>query len=82
MADTLQTVQVGQVWKDNDKRIPVERYLQVVRLGIGPWAGYAYCVRVMQTSTGWTPIAPATTQINLKRFKPNATGYVLVDDGK
>lgn len=71
----MQTVEVGQVWKDNDKRM-FNRHLQVVRID----RDLAYCKRVIPRDNGaWmdSPIK-ALTRISLKRFKPTSSGYVLV----
>ncbi|MBO9555559.1 hypothetical protein [Cellulomonas sp.] len=80
----LPDVRPGQVWADNDPRIPLsdQRFLlveDVTDLGGGPRARVR---RVVQLDTGqWAPHPrSATTSIAVRRFRPNSTGYRLVQD--
>ncbi len=68
-------VRVGQVWKDNDKRIG-ERYL-VVRKIEGDRAFCCLC-----DSQGYPSglARQPVVRILLRRFRPTSTGYVLVKD--
>ena len=76
-------VTVGQVWQDNDKRIPA-RFLRVVEVQ----ARFAMCERVERTiyepPLEWTAMSGRyfmkQARISLDRFKPTATGYRLVAD--
>lgn len=62
-------VRVGQIWQDNDTR---QRKSHNPRRGkiVQILGGYA----TVEWSTG------RTTQVSLKRFRPNSTGYKLVED--
>lgn len=62
----MSEVRPGQIWKDNDKRHD-NRQIIVEKV----CDGFAFC-SVVGTKR--------TTRISLQRFKPNATGYVLVKD--
>lgn len=65
MKKDLPVVKVGQIWKDNDKRVGV-RTLRVIDIVEG---------RAIVLSRG------RTTRIKLDRFNPNRqTGYTLVVD--
>lgn len=62
-------VRVGQVWQDNDTRQrndPTPRRGKVVKI----FGGFA----TVEWNTG------RTTQVSLKRFRPNSTGYKLIKD--
>lgn len=59
-------VKVGQIWADNDPRVPV-RELEV----IGIDCRFAY---VRNTETG------KPSRIALNRFKPTKTGYRLIQE--
>jgi desulfoferrodoxin (superoxide reductase-like protein) len=64
----MNEVRVGQIWRDNDKR-NYTRWVEVVSI-----EGEKATVINLETRK--------QTRISLKRFKPNATGYVLVKDAK
>lgn len=78
----LPDVRPGQIWADNDKRIPRsnQRYLRVQSVS----DPYAVVERVIQLDTGqWVSDEArtrATTHIRIARFRPNSTGYRLVKD--
>lgn len=59
-------VKVGQIWKDNDKRHPT-RLVEIVSISSDK-------ASVINPETG------KKSKIRLDRFKPNATGYILVKD--
>lgn len=61
-------VKVGQVWKDNDKRM--NRTLKVTSID----RTHAYLQRVGARYAGWD------ARIRLDRFRPTSTGFVLVKD--
>jgi hypothetical protein len=68
----MTSVQPGQVWKDNDKRM-TSRHVFVLKVE----DGYAICTKC--NSEGLTPDRTKyLTQIRLDRFRPTSTGYVLV----
>lgn len=60
-------VRVGQIWEDNDQRQRIfSRHGEVVKI-IGDYAEVKW-------NTG------RTTSVNIKRFRPNSTGYKLIQD--
>jgi hypothetical protein len=61
----MSEVRIGQLWKDNDPRVP-NRYLKILDVK----DGYAYA-RVL---------AGKQTKIKLSRFKPTSTGYILISE--
>jgi len=63
------TVKAGQIWSDNDSRIS-ERYILV--LEVGPEK--ALCVNCDKWGRYNTT---RRSRIQLCRFRPNSTGYVL-----
>ena len=63
------SVQVGQVWQDNDPRHDVKRRVTVLEI-----RGAHAIVQNTETKR--------KTKINLSRFRPNSTGYILVDEEK
>jgi hypothetical protein len=73
----LPDVRVGQVWKDNDKRMP-ERYLRVMRVEGGFSSWFAFCKRA--GTPNFEPIPEAReVRIAFERFRPTSTGYALVE---
>lgn len=61
-------IAIGQIWKDNDKRIvSKERTVRVEEVD----EQYAY-VRDLSNNR--------RTRIRKDRFKPNSTGYILLKD--
>ena len=66
MAFVPDTVRVGQIWRDNDKRSRGRR-LQVLLVD----EEAALCAVVLPSGLG------RRTTIKLSRFRPNSTGYVL-----
>lgn len=83
-ADQAVKVEVGQVWADNDPRIP-GRTVEVVRLFTVPMVRrktgplpvdqpYAEC-RVL---TGAPRMIGKRVDIRVDRFRPTSTGYRLV----
>lgn len=73
----MSTVEIGQVWRDCDKRMK-NRYIKVVRLdepvdGEGQW--FAIVQRCWEDGR---IISGRQTRINFERMKPGATGYELV----
>jgi hypothetical protein len=71
-------VRVGQVWRDNDKRA-CGRKVRVVEID-----GTHAVVELHQArSVGHQGAKPGRrTRIRLDRFRPTATGYVLVQDAE
>lgn len=83
------TVRVGQIWADNDPR-NAGRTLRVDAVA----AGKALCTTLTNADdqqrgldgvgrlpkSWYTDRRGKQTKISLKRFKPNATGYRLVED--
>lgn len=66
----MSEVKVGQIWKDNDKRA-CEKFLRITAVG-----ELKAEVEASWDKSQWFSNRP----ILLKRFKPNATGYRLVED--
>jgi hypothetical protein len=69
-------VKVGQIWKDNDKRMS-ERWLRVVRVA----DGFAWCENVERHWAAWVATGKQTV-LAVKRMRPTATGYALVKEAK
>lgn len=59
-------VKVGQIWKDNDKRVG-ERFIRILELD-------DKAVIVINIATG------KKSKIAIKRLKPTAQGYTLTTD--
>lgn len=86
------TPAVGQVWADNDPRIPKRdaRYLRIEHVdrdgSTQNGKPHAECVRVDRIrniageTIGWTATTRRVTRIRLDRFRPTSTGYRLVED--
>lgn len=73
------TVEVGQVWIDNDKRQKGQRGVRVVnRVPIGAYAEVMVLFRASSTDP-WKE-SNRMTRIKLDRFRPTATGYRLQTD--
>ena len=78
----MNVVEVGQIWKDNDKRVAPEapeRFLRIERID----GRFAVCNRVVvdvDAPGGWRPLPFRTREVHIqiKRLKPTATGYVRV----
>lgn len=68
-------VEKGQIWRCNDSRFDVSRYLEVLRVE----GAYAYC-RSFVREFGGDRTLRKETRIKLSRFKPTSTGYVRVKD--
>lgn len=68
------SVKVGQVWRDCDKRM-VGRFVLVRELKVSGNRTFAICSRCFSDGTD---ADKRTTQINVDRMKPGATGYELV----
>jgi hypothetical protein len=71
-------VKPGQIWQDNDKRMP-ERYLQVMRID----GRFAFCRKVVPLLNGseypWSAKTERTSRLQITRLRPTAHGYRLVD---
>lgn len=66
-------VRVGQIWQDCDKRLRGERTLEVLqRLPNGAVCRVFFRGEPMRNKP--------TTVILLRRFRPNSTGYRLIQD--
>lgn len=75
-----QTVRVGQVWADNDRRAEkVGREVKVVVLHRAMHPGCPEFAMVV-TRFGTGPWGTRQTRIRLNRFRPTSTGYRLVTD--
>lgn len=61
-------VEVGQIWKDADKRIP-DRYVKVQEI-VGQ---HAYCSICTPDGVSLS----RSTRISIARMKPTSTGYAL-----
>lgn len=61
-------VKVGQIWKDNDKRVG-DRQIEVI--AINDSEGKAVVVNL---------VTKKATKVSLKRFRPISTGYTLIKD--
>lgn len=61
-------VKVGQIWKDNDKRVG-DRQIEIV--AINDSENKAVVVNL---------VTKKTTKVSLKRFRPISTGYTLIKD--
>lgn len=68
----MMELRVGQIWKDNDKRVS-DRFLEVVKIG----SRLAICRQVTRLGR---IVSTRFTTIDLNRFKPTSTGYVLVKE--
>jgi hypothetical protein len=77
-------VRVGQVWADNDKR-STGRHVRVVEVR----EKHAVVELVAQRGRAWSGLRSGEAQrakpgrrtmIRLERFKPNSTGYRLIED--
>lgn len=66
-------VKVGQVWRDNDKRIE-NRHIRVT--GIDD--GFARCTVLKIDGLEW--VETGETKIRLDRFRPTSTGYLLEEE--
>jgi|GEM_PF-6005848 len=71
-----QKVKIGQVWKDNDKRVG-DRYLKVVDLDMD--CSGAKCILVPCRADGQA-ISSRTTRILISRMRPTASGFTLIKD--
>lgn len=70
-------VKVGQVWSDNDKRSKGRRVkILEVHTEMADGRPFANPYAIVQHPLGWG----RKTTIRLDRFRPNSTGYTLVDD--
>lgn len=67
-------VAVGQVWRDNDKRVAANRAVHVDRID----GDYAQCTVGRLQPGGAFVAANRKAHIRLSRFRPTSTGYVLV----
>ena len=68
----LPDVRVGDVWADNDGRLGMHnhaRWFRVVEID----DGYAMCETINRATSR------RRTQIALRRFRPNSTGYRLIE---
>jgi hypothetical protein len=68
-------VRAGQVWKDNDPR-SVGRTLKVLAVA----NERALCRVLTDSASATRSQVGRTTRIGLHRFKPNSTGYSLLED--
>lgn len=75
-------VKVGQVWRDNDKRIDKPRELRVesIHFDTVTKRNYAWCVPVMGASGLRKICSTRIVKIRTDRFRPTSTGYLLVED--
>jgi hypothetical protein len=74
----LPVVKVGQVWKDNDKRMTA-RHLRVESIPEDPTAKDAKCTLVPCRPNG-SAITIRTVKILIRRMRPTSTGYTLIKD--
>lgn len=75
LPETQATVQVGQIWADNDKRSSGRR-VRIVEVD----ATHATVELVGARQRGVSSAEPGRrTRIRLDRFKPTSTGYRLLD---
>ena len=86
MPHPLPSVKVGQVWKDNDKRM-ADRYLKVLQVfdkDAGSLHGYVQVQQVKSSAAGtnaWAPVAGSRPRnVAIKRMVPTSTGYHLILD--
>lgn len=70
-------VKVGQVWADNDARAR-GRTLEVLEVG----ENHAVCKVLTPARFANVSTTGRTVRIMLRRFKPNSTGYRLLEDTK
>jgi hypothetical protein len=66
-------VKVGQIWKDNDKRV-ANRF--VVITGISDEVDQAYAI-CRPCDTEGQLLTKRETRIRLYRFRPTSTGYII-----
>jgi hypothetical protein len=71
MAESIRSVMPGQIWQDNDKRLPTPRFLRVERLD----GQFAICTQVTENNA---TIKQRPHRIQITRFKPTATGYRFI----
>lgn len=83
-AGSLVNVEVGQVWKDNDRRNK-DRWLVVKHIEFGIMSRTATCAVYYVTEADRGQERPPTywkevrrVKIRLDRFRPTSTGYRLV----
>lgn len=66
-------IHLGQVWKDNDPRVP-DRTMKVVGFETAAGVVRAVCTVLTGSTKG------RTNRINIDRLHPTSTGYLLVAD--
>lgn len=72
---TTPTVEVGQVWDDNDPR-SIGRQVEVISID----ETHATVGVITERGGGARPSAPRLTRIRLNRFRPTRTGYRLTTE--
>ena len=71
-------VEVGQIWRDCDKRVKPERFVLVLRIWKPLNGGLNYAIVRRCTADGGFHLRSRETRICVERMKPGATGYELV----
>lgn len=77
-----QTVQIGQIWQDNDPRInPRRRLLRITE--VTDSAAHAITWYETQQDGAWVRTsAERPTRVRLDRLKPTSTGYRLIAEAQ
>lgn len=78
MVAELPEVRPGQVWADNDKR-EKGRTVKVLEI-IDRGGDHHVKVQVLTQRHGVVPKKERITRIAQRRFRPNSTGYRLIQD--
>jgi hypothetical protein len=78
-------VREGQLWQDNDKRLAKDgrvRYVRVIQLisSVDPFSHQTIRKARCEAWYDEPGSLSRTVHINVGRFRPNATGYCLVED--
>lgn len=80
---TTPTVRVGQIWRKRDKRVkdyPYHRYLLVTNLMEAKKGAYVIGRSGPTSSPGGLRLWGRKTRIMVRRMKPGASGYELVQE--
>lgn len=78
----MDEVKVGQLWLDNDKRNRADRFVRVTAIEeqVDPFKHHRYKVATCEAWYDEPGAKSRTVHIRVDRFKPNTTGYRLVED--
>jgi hypothetical protein len=81
----MNEVREGQLWQDNDKRLAKDgrvRYVRVIQLIDSMDAFTHQTIRKARCEAWYDEVGSLarTVHINVERFRPNATGYRLIED--